>query len=368
MLEDTVPFPTNASNVLSIPDAKQAAKSARLRYVTDLKPGIRREMESDGTFRYIAHNGSLVTDEETLARIKGLGIPPAYTHVWICPHPNGHLQATGRDAKGRKQYRYHARWKETRDNHKYDRMLQFGDALPKIRTQIEADLVLPGLPKRKVLAAIVRLMEETRIRVGSAEYARQNDSYGLTTLHNEHVEVGDKGQIHFGFRGKSGKTHSIDIRDKRVAKVIKQCQELPEQELFEWVDKTDGTRHDITAGDVNDYLREIGGEEFTAKDFRTWSGTVLAALCLLGIGPCENKTAGKKNVTQAVKQVAARLGNTPAVCRKAYIHPGVIEAYLSGTMQESLAVIPSPDPIANHPPGQLSPEEQAVLDFLRSRS
>lgn len=348
-------------------DPKQDAKAAHLRYVTDEKPGIRREGNVEEGFRYYDPQGQEITDEKTLARIHSIGLPPAYTNVWICPQENGHLQATGYDARGRKQYRYHVRWQEVRDGNKYDRMLNFGDALPQVRARMEHDLGLPGLPREKVLAAVVRLLEETRIRVGNREYARTNESFGLTTLRNEHVDVTSGGKLHFHFRGKSGKTHEINIKDPRVARVVRKCQELPGQDLFEYVDE-EGLRHHITSSDVNDYLHEIAGEEFTAKDFRTWSGTVLAALCLLEIGPCENKTQGKKNVTTAVKQVAERLGNTPAVCRKAYIFPGVIEAYMDGTINESLCLTPGDDPIANHPAGGLSDAEKAVLEFLRERS
>jgi DNA topoisomerase-1 len=345
-------------------DPVAAAKAAHLRYVGDHMPGIRRERNEDGTFRYIDVHGDVITDEKTLARIKSLGIPPAYTDVWICPISHGHLQATGRDARGRKQYRYHARWREVRDATKYDRMLAFGDALPRIRERVERDLARPGLPREKVLATIVRLLEKTRIRVGNEEYAQSNDSYGLTTLRNDHVDV--QGQkLHFHFRGKHGKEHRIDLKDARVAKIVAKLHELDGQELFQWVDP-DGTLHHITSGDVNAYLQEISGGEFTAKDFRTWGGTVLAALCLATAEAAESQTKAKHAVAEAIRQVSQRLGNTPAICRKCYVHPTVLDSYMDGSMARELVLSAAKDP-AERNAIELTPEESAVLSFLRAR-
>ncbi len=250
-------------------------------------------------------------------------IPPAWREVWISPIPNGHIQATGLDDKGRKQYRYHPRWREVRDQAKYERMIDFGKALPAIRERVEHDMALSGLPHMKVLATVVCLLETTLIRVGNEEYARANKSFGLTTLRNRHVKV-DGAQLRFKFRGKSGKTHSISVKDRRLARVVRRCQDLPGQELFGYVDD-DGQRHNIDSGDVNDYLKEISGHDFTAKDFRTWAGTVLAAAALQEMEPANTKTESRHNVVVAVDQVAARLGNTPAICRKCYVHPAIID-------------------------------------------
>ena len=322
-----------------VPEAEHApgidpaayARAAGLRYVSDHQPGLRRLKTSRG-FRYTDPEGRPVRDEETLKRIKSLVIPPAWVDVWITKHPNGHLQATGRDARGRKQSRYHPRWREVRDETKYERMAMFAQALPKIRERVEHDLKLPGLPRAKVLATIIRLMEETHIRVGNAEYAKENHSYGLTTMLNKHVEVhGSK--ITFDFKGKSGVHHAIDLKDKRLAKIIKRCEEIPGYELFQYLDH-DGNHHHIDSHDVNEYLREITGEHFTAKDFRTWAGSVLAGEMLRQIGPFTTATQAKKNVLQAITAVAAQLGNTPSVCRKCYVHPAVLEAYLNGHMGE----------------------------------
>jgi DNA topoisomerase-1 len=314
-------------------DPVASARAAGLRYVTDAKPGIRRK-QCRGGFRFVDVTGRPIRDPETLARIKSLVIPPAWTRVWVCPLANGHLQATGRDARGRKQSRYHPRWREVRDESKYDRMLLFGDALPKIRERVEHDLALPGLPREKVLATVVRLMETTCIRVGNSEYARQNHSYGLTTMRSRHVSV-TGGTITFDFNGKSGKHHTVDVANRRLARIVERCLDLPGYELFQYLD-ADGARHTIDSADVNDYLREITGEHFTAKDFRTWAGTVLAAMLLREFEPYESQTQAKKNVVQAIKTVAARLGNTPSVCRKCYIHPAVLDLYLNGTMLKAL--------------------------------
>lgn len=309
-------------------DPVESAREAGLRYVSDTKPGIRRIRCGKG-FRYRNPDGSPVKDAETLARIKSLVIPPAWKNVWICTSPKGHLQATGRDAKGRKQSRYHPRWREVRDETKYERMLAFGAALPAIRERVEHDLAIPGLPRRKVLATVVRLMETTYIRVGNEEYARENHSYGLTTLRNRHVNV-DGSTVTFKFQGKSGIRHSIDLTDRRLAKIIKRCQDIPGYELFQYED-SEG-RHSIDSADVNEYLKEVSGHDFTAKDFRTWAGTVLACAALRELANFESESQAKKNVVQAIDVVAERLGNTRAVCRKCYIHPAVLDGYMGGTM------------------------------------
>ncbi len=305
-----------------------SAKVAGLHYVSDQKPGIARK-GSAKRFRYVDKHGP-VKDAETLARIKSLVIPPAWTEVWICPSANGHLQATGRDARGRKQSRYHPRWREVRDENKYQRMAAFGAALLAIRKRVEQDLAKPGLPREKVLATVVRLMEKTLIRVGNEEYARENKSYGLTTLRNKHVDVTGT-SVKFSFQGKSGVKHSVDLKDRRLARIVGQCQELPGHELFQYVDD-EGETHTIDSADVNEYLREISGEHFTAKDFRTWAGTVLACEMLQEFESFASETEAKRNIVQAIKQVAAKLGNTPAVCRKCYVHPLVLDTYMSGAL------------------------------------
>lgn len=314
-------------------DPHASARAAGLRYVADSMPGIRRKRAGRG-FTYVDAEGRRVTDRETLRRIRSLVIPPAWTHVWICPAGNGHLQATGRDARGRKQHRYHPLYRAVRDEVKYSRMAAFARALPAIRTRVREDLARQGVPREKVLAAVVRLLETTLIRVGNDEYARENDSFGLTTMRDEHAEV--KGaKIKFRFRGKSGKEHDIELSDPRLAKIVKRCQDLPGEELFQYVDE-DGTVRDVASGDVNDYLREITGEDFTAKDFRTWNGTVLAAVTLGECEPCETQTQLKKNIIATVKQVAERLGNRPATCRKYYVHPAVLDSYSAGELLEQL--------------------------------
>ena len=302
---------------------------AGLRYVSDEKPGITRKKWGNN-FRYFAPDGKQVKDPAILGRIKSLAIPPAWTDVWICPLANGHLQATGRDARKRKQSRYHPRWREVRDETKYERMKLFGQALPRIREHVESDLALPGLPREKVLATIVRLLETTFIRIGNEEYARENHSYGLTTLRNKHVDV-EGSNVHLKFKGKSGKMHSIDVRDRQLARIVKKCQDLPGYELFQYVDEQ-GNPRSIDASDVNEYLHAITGEPFTAKDFRTWAGTVLACAMLREFNACDTQSQAKKNVVQAIAAVAERLGNTPSVCRKCYVHPAVIESYMSGVM------------------------------------
>ena len=316
-----------------ITDPAAAAKAAGLRYTTDAKPGITREKHGE-TFHYTYPDGSPVTDDETLGRIESLVIPPAWIDVWICAQPNGHLQCTGRDARGRKQSRYHPHWREVRDENKYEHMLLFGDALPRIRERVDHDLALHGLPREKVLATIVRLIETTFIRVGNEEYARTNKSYGLTTMRTRHVDVHGN-TITFDFKGKSGVHHTIDLENKRLAGIVKKIQDLPGHELFQFVDH-DGNRHHIHSDDVNQYLHDITGEHFTAKDFRTWAGTVLAAMLLREYEPYTTQSQAKKNVVEAIKAVSQRLGNTPSVCRKCYVHPAVLEGYFSGAMLEAV--------------------------------
>ena len=340
------------------PEILDAAQEAGLRYASDDRPGIRRHRAGRG-FRYVGPDGEPVTDENDLKRIKHLAIPPAWTDVWICTDPRGHLQATGRDAKGRKQYRYHERFRAMRDETKYERILEFAHTLPKIRARVDADLRSAKLTRERVLAAIVRLLELTLIRVGNEEYAKANASYGLTTLREKHVAV-DGSLVRFRFNGKSGKAHDVGIRDRRVARVIRALQELPGQDLFTYVDD-DGDVKPVRSEDVNEYLREITGDDFTAKDFRTWAGTVIAATELAALEPVKNERYAKKNVTAAVARVASRLGNTPAVCRKCYIHPAIVDAYIAG------------DLVALHAKHEgdavdLTSEEAKVLRFLERRT
>lgn len=313
-------------------DPVESAEAVGLQYVTDSSPGIQRRRKGKDKFVYIDPDGKQIRDPDEIRRIEALAIPPAYEDVWICPLPNGHLQATGRDAKGRKQYRYHSLWRTIRDQTKFTRMIVFSQSLPSIRGRIEHDLSLPGLPKQKVLAAVVRLMELTRIRVGNEEYARTNQSYGLTTMQDEHVDI--KGaKIRFCFRGKSGIEHDIELNDRRLAKIVKRCQDIPGQDLFQYFDEQ-GEYQTISSGDVNNYLREISNQDFTAKDFRTWAGTVLAASHLAETEVFTSETAAKKNITEVVKIVATHLGNRPATCRKYYVHPAIFEAYLDQSLYQ----------------------------------
>lgn len=334
---------------------QKSASEAGLRYVTDARPGISRKQTKSGQFVYRRHDGLPVKDKETLARIRGLVIPPAWTEVWICPIANGHLQATGRDARGRKQYRYHPRWRETRDQTRFDKLLSFGKALPRIRKRVDSDLRRHGLCRERVLALVVKLLESTLIRVGNDEYARHNGSYGLTTMHNRHAAVSG-GKITFTFRGKSGRQHRIDLRSPRMAKLVRRCQELPGQELFGYLDDG-GTVHDVTSQDVNDYLRETAGEEFSAKDVRTWAGTVLAAKALSELGAAATQREAKKQVVSAVQATAQLLGNTPAVCRRCYIHPQVIDRYMTGEVMSFVKT----------GKGGLRAEEAALMRFLRKQ-
>jgi DNA topoisomerase-1 len=314
--------------------APETAKVAGLRHVNDQRmPGIRR-IGSSHRVRYVAPNGRTVGDRTELARIKSLVIPPAWKDVWICPDPRGHVQATGRDARGRKQYRYHPRWRQVRDEVKYGRLIAFAQALPGIRRRTAADLESNGLSREKVLAAAVQLLEKTLIRVGNEEYARENGSVGLTTMRDSHAKI-DGGTVRFEFRGKSGVRHAVDLQDARLAKIVKACRDLPGYELFQYVDEK-GERQTIDSADVNAYLREVSGEDFTAKDFRTWAGTVLAAKALAEVATFASTAEAKRNVVKAIESVAKRLGNTKAVCRKCYIHPAILDAYMDGATISTL--------------------------------
>ena len=362
--DNPLPHKSAANRVIAAapPDPVESAKAASLRYVTDTTPGISRRKRGTG-FEYIDPIGKVIRDPEELQRFRSLAIPPAWREVWICPVRIGHLQATGRDAKGRKQHRYHPRWREVRDENKYGRILAFAKVLPVIRERVNNDLRLPGLPREKVLATVVRLLETSHIRVGNEEYARQNKSYGLATLRNRHVNVSGS-TIRFEFRGKSGVEHALDINDRRLAKIIKRCQDLPGYELFQYLDN-DGQRHTIDSSDVNEYIRQIAGEEFSTKDFRTWAGTVLAARALQQCETAESDSQSKRNIVQAVESVAKKLGNTKAVCRKCYIHPAVIEAYTDGSLLRVLKRRMRKETTDSLQ--KLEPEEAAVLGLFRKR-
>ncbi len=343
----------------AVNDAIDAAEAAGLRYVSDTMPGIRRKKSGSG-FSYVAPDGTTIKDPSQLARIKALAIPPAYTDVWICPSPNGHIQATGRDARGRKQYRYHPKWRESRDETKFGRILAFSESLPRLRRRVEEDLSRPGLPREKVLATVVSLLDCTGIRVGNDEYAKSNRSYGLTTLQDRHVEISGS-RIRFEFRGKSGKSHKVALSDRRLARIVQRCQEIPGEDLFQYLDD-DGVRQTISSGDVNDYLREISGQDFTAKDFRTWSGTKLAVAALTEIGECTTQRQAKSNILRAIDQVAEQLNNTRAVCRKYYVHPSVFQVYAAGTMLEILQ-----NGTKQIGKSDLEPDEAAVVWLLRQQ-
>lgn len=352
--------------MISLPDPildpVESAKAAHLRYVTDTRPGIRRKRHGK-SFTYTDSDGKTIREKETLTRIRSLVIPPAWTDVWICPVANGHLQATGRDARRRKQSRYHPRWREVRDETKYERMSLFAQTLPTIRERVDHDLALPGLPRERILATIVSLMESTFIRVGNAEYARENKSFGLTTMRNRHVEVNGS-HITFSFQGKSRVHHTVDLQDRRIAKIIRRCADIPGYELFQYLD-ADGTPHTVDSAEVNGYLQSITGQYFTAKDFRTWAGSVLACDLLREFEPFTSATEAKKNIVEAIKGVAQRLGNTPAVCRKCYIHPAVLETYLDGTSLET-AKRRLDEEIAEHTHA-LREEESTLLHLLKQR-
>jgi DNA topoisomerase-1 len=348
--------------VLALAEPEAAARAAGLRYVTDQVPGIRR-LRSGRGFRYVGPDGKPVHDEPSLGRIRSLAIPPAWQDVWICPSATGHMQATGLDARGRKQYRYHPRWRAIRDETKYDKLILFGQTLPAVRRRTTRDMARPGLPRDKVLAAIVRLLETTLIRVGNEEYARDNHSFGLTTMRDRHVDVSG-GTIHFEFRGKSGIEHAVDLHDRRLAGIVQSCQDLPGQELFQYVDE-EGGRHTVDSADVNEYLRRVTGQDFTAKDFRTWAGTVLAARALQEFAAFDTQAQAKHNILQAIESVARRLGNTKAVCRKCYVHPAVLDSYLDGSLLQTLRRRVEIEITTGLP--ELSPEEAAVLAFLQKR-
>jgi DNA topoisomerase-1 len=341
-------------------DPLAAARAASLRYVSDATPGITRRRAGTGVAYRDPHE-QLIRDGGVLKRIRSLAVPPAWTDVWICPDPNGHIQAVGRDARGRKQYRYHPRWRSVRDEAKYGRMLLFARVLPRIRARVGADLARRGLPRERILAAIVRLLEITLARVGNIEYARENKSFGLTTLRNRHAKVRG-GSVEFDFRGKHGIQHHLEINDSRLARIVRKCQELPGQELFQYVDD-EGQRRTVGSQDVNDYLREISGEEITAKDFRTWAGTNLAAIALRELAAA-GEAATKQHVLRAIEAVAKMLGNTATICRKCYIHPAVFEGYLDGSL---VAVLTKSDPRSGVDLVGMKPHEVAVIAFLRQR-
>jgi DNA topoisomerase-1 len=343
-------------------DPEAAAKAAGLHYVDDSVPGFTRKKVGTG-FGYRDPNGKIIRDPDVIKRIRSIGIPPAYTDVWICPDPRGHIQATGRDAKGRKQYRYHPRWSEIRDSTKYAHMLEFANALPKIRARIDADMKRPGLTREKVLATVVNLLETTLIRVGNEDYVKENKSYGLTTLRNRHVDVDGK-ELRFEFKGKSGKLWKLKVENRRVAKVVKACQELPGQQLFQYIDE-DKERQAVTSSDVNDYLREISGLDITAKDFRTWAGTVLAAMALSEFEAVDSQALAKKNIKAAIERVSSRLGNTPTICRKCYVHPEVFNSYLDGNLIADIKQEVEEE--LKQDIADLRPEEAALLALLHKR-
>ena len=345
-------------------DPVESAKAAGLRYVMDDEPGIRRLKRGKG-FTYVDTQGNVVRSPKDLERIRKLAIPPAWTDVWICPRPNGHLQATGRDAKGRKQYRYHADWRDVRDETKFGRMIAFGEALPKIRERIDQDMSLRGLPREKVVATVVKLLETTLIRVGNKEYVKQNNSFGLTTLRDQHVDV-DGSTLRFEFRGKSGKEHSVEVQDRRLARIVQQCRDLPGQKLFQYLDENK-ERQSLSSEDVNVYLKETTGEDFTAKDFRTWGGTVLALSALLEVGTCETEREANKAVVDAIKRVAGQLGNRPAICRKYYVHPTVIQTFLEGSLPQTLEGVVADSPDVDDPTGLRRLEAQ-VLCLLKGKN
>jgi DNA topoisomerase I len=346
----------------SADDPVESAKTAGLRYVTGEGRGIRRHGPGK-EFVYIGPDDRRVRDPDELRRIKALAIPPAWRDVWICADPRGHLQATGRDARGRKQYRYHARWREVRDETKYNRLIAFGRALPKIRARAERDLARAGLPREKILATVIRLLESTLIRVGNEAYARENDSFGLTTMRDRHAEVCGA-TITFAFRGKSGVKHAVGLTDRRLARIVKQSQDLPGYELFQYLDDN-GDRRSIDAADVNAYLQDIAGEEFTAKDFRTWAGTILAARALQEFRAFDSQAQAKRNVVSAIEAVAKRLGNTKTVCRKCYIHPAILNAYMDGSLVEMLRRRVNRELAGSLE--TLPAEEAAVLALLQER-
>ena len=350
------------AEVHQIVDPRDAAESAGLSYVTDDEPGITRHKAGKG-FSYKGPDGKRLSDKATIERIRHLAIPPAYRRVWICADPNGHIQATGRDDKDRKQYRYHPKFREVRDSVKYEHVMEFAAALPSIRATVHEHMNRRGLPREKVLATVVYLLESTLIRVGNEGYAKENKSYGLTTLRNRHVNI-EGAALHFEFKGKSSKVWHLDFRDRQVAKIVKACQDLPGQHLFQYLDD-DGNRHSVSSHDVNAYLHEISGRDITAKDFRTWAGTVLAALALHEFEAVDTQANAKKNVRAAIERVSSRLGNTATICRKCYVHPEILSSYMSG--QLLLEIKQEVDAELRDNLSSLSPEEAAVLAMLESR-
>ena len=341
-------------------DPEAAAQAAGLRYIADEEPGCSRRRRGKG-WSYHAEDGTLIKDAAQLERIKALAIPPAWQNVWICADPRGHIQATGYDARGRKQYRYHDRWRTARDAAKYGRMLLFGEALPAIRKQVAADLRKHGLPREKVLATVVRLLEETLIRVGNDEYARRNKTYGLTTMRDKHVTIHGR-RIEFRFRGKSGVKHTVDLADPQLARIVKRCRDLPGYELFQYFDE-DGQRQDVKSHDVNDYLKSMSDNDWTAKDFRTWNGTVLTLAALRQCEPCATKAAARRCVAQIIKDVADHLGNTPAVCRKSYVHPQVIDCFIDQSIFDHLADFSYRAARSKH---ALTVDEAALMHVLKA--
>jgi DNA topoisomerase-1 len=359
---------TAASSVVAgaaqeLADPLASAEAAGLRYVTDEALGIRRRRAGKG-FSYVDPSGAPVRDQKTRARIKALAIPPAWSDVWISPDPRGHLQATGRDKRGRKQYRYHPKWRDVRDAAKYEHLITFAEALPAIRRRVQEDLSRPEISREKVLATCVRLLEETHIRIGNDEYRKQNGSFGLTTLRDRHATISGS-SIRFRFRGKHGIVHDVKVIDRRLARIVKRCQDIPGQELFQYYDE-DGNRHDVGSADVNAYLREIDGPYVTAKDFRLWAGTVLAARFFRECEPAQTKKELQSQVARTIKQVAAELGNTVAVCRKCYVHPAIIDGFLAGQVVQAEDRLPNSSADAQAP--DLSPDERATLAFLKRQA
>jgi DNA topoisomerase-1 len=350
---------------LRIQEHRETAARAGLHYVTDGLPGIRRQRVGRG-WVFFAPDGSRITDPVERARIQALVVPPAWTEVWICPDPRGHIQVTARDARGRKQYRYHPRYREARDKSKFRRMLEFSEILPDVRERVERDLRAHDLSRRQILATVVRLLDKTLIRVGNDEYARENRSFGLTTLRGRHVQV-EGARLHFSFRGKSGVNHQVKITDRRLARIVQQCQDLPGQELFQYVDSR-GKRQTISSDDVNAYLRETTGRDITAKDFRTWAGTMLAAKELCALGPPTSRRQAERNVVRAIDAVADRLGNTRAVCRKYYVHPALVRAYLTGITPLLPSMLGPRQYRRQNPHAALRVDEVAVLQFLQEES
>ena len=343
-------------------DIAAAIAEEGLRYVSDRSPGYSRARRKAG-FVYYDTGGKRIVNLQILRRIKAIGVPPAYESVWICPSPNGHLQATGVDARGRKQYRYHVRWRELRDQNKYSHVLAFAEALPALRARVASDMGKPGMPREKVIATIVSLLEKTLIRVGNAEYASQNQSYGLTTMRRRHVSIA-RGGLLFQFVGKSGKTWKLQVHDKRVVAVVKRCAEIPGHDLFKYLDE-EGMPHTVDSSDVNGYIKDATGQDFSAKDFRTWAGTVLAAMALREFAIYDSHAQAKRNVVAAIEKVSRALGNTPTICRKCYIHPEVLTAYLSGDL--AATIDEEIDSELKTRFAELNPDELLVMAFLHKR-